>query len=91
MLKFRTLLGVATALALFAGPAAAQTELKFGHVGGPSSLFHVSAEHFAKIANERLGGKYKVVVYHSSQLGNDTELLDAWPGMLSDNTRDYSV
>jgi TRAP-type transport system periplasmic protein len=63
------------ALAFGTGPALAQTELRFGHVGGPTSLFEISAQHFAKIANERLGGKYKVVVYHSSQLGNDTELL----------------
>lgn len=58
-----------------AGSALAQTELKFGHVGGPTSLFEISAQHFSKLANERLGGKYKVVVYHSSQLGNDQELL----------------
>jgi TRAP-type transport system periplasmic protein len=63
-------------IALFtAGSALAQTELRFGHVGGPTSLFELSAQHFAKLANERLGGKYKVVVYHSSQLGNDQELL----------------
>jgi TRAP-type transport system periplasmic protein len=61
--------------ALFVSTVAAQTELRFGHVGGPTSLFEISAQHFAKLANERLGGKYKVVVYHSSQLGNDQELL----------------
>jgi TRAP-type transport system periplasmic protein len=53
----------------------AQTEITFGHVGGPTSLFNVSAEHFAEIANERLPDEYEVVVYHSSQLGNDSELL----------------
>jgi tripartite ATP-independent transporter DctP family solute receptor len=66
---------LAAAAVLFAASALAQTELRFGHVGGPTSLFEISAQHFAKLANERLGGKYKVVVYHSSQLGNDTELL----------------
>ncbi len=50
-------------------------ELKFGHVGAPGSLFAVSAEEFAKRANAKLGGKYKVVVYGSSQLGKDKELL----------------
>jgi tripartite ATP-independent transporter DctP family solute receptor len=50
-------------------------ELKFGHVGEPGSLFAASAEEFAKRANAKLGGKAKVVVYGSSQLGGDKELL----------------
>jgi TRAP-type transport system periplasmic protein len=66
---------VAAALAAFAGPLAAQTEIKFGHVGEPGSLFAASAEEFAKRANAKLGGKAKVVVYGSSQLGGDKELL----------------
>src|SRR5687768_3182621 len=65
----------AAALAAFAGPLAAQTEIKFGHVGEPGSLFAASAEEFAKRANDKLGGKAKVVVYGSSQLGGDKELL----------------
>ncbi len=63
------------ACALFAQAAAAQTELKFGHVGAPGSLFAKSSEEFAKRANAKLGGKYKVVVFGSSQLGGDKELL----------------
>src|SRR5688572_33501191 len=66
---------VTVALAVFAGPLAAQTEIKFGHVGEPGSLFAASAEEFAKRANAKLGGKAKVVVYGSSQLGGDKELL----------------
>ncbi len=61
--------------ALFAQAAAAQTEIKFGHVGEPGSLFARSAEEYAKRANEKLGGKAKVVVFGSSQLGGDKELL----------------
>ena len=61
--------------ALFAGAAGAQTEIKFGHVGEPASLFSASAEEFAKRANAKLGAKAKVVVYGSSQLGGDKELL----------------
>ena len=63
------------AVVLTAGSAAAQTELKFGHVGEPGSLFAKSAEEFAKRANDRLKGKVKVVVFGSSQLGGDKELL----------------
>jgi TRAP-type transport system periplasmic protein len=58
-----------------AGSVIAQTELKFGHVGNPGSLFAKSAEEFAKRANDKLGGKVKVVVFGASQLGGDKELL----------------
>jgi tripartite ATP-independent transporter DctP family solute receptor len=66
---------VVIALAGFSAPLAAQTEIKFGHVGEPGSLFAASAEEFAKRANAKLGNKAKVVVYGSSQLGGDRELL----------------
>src|SRR3989337_1463999 len=65
----------AALLAGFAAPLFAQTEIKFGHVGEPGSLFAASAEEFAKRANAKLGGKAKVVVFGSSQLGGDKELL----------------
>src|SRR5258708_19320065 len=65
----------AFAFAIAGGSALAQTEIKFGHVGEPGSVFAVSAEEFARRANARLGGKAKVVVFGSSQLGGDKELL----------------
>ncbi|HVZ42802.1 MAG TPA: TRAP transporter substrate-binding protein [Ramlibacter sp.] len=55
--------------------AAAQTELKLGHVGEPGSLFQLSADEFARRVNEKLAGKVKVVTYGSSQLGGDKELI----------------
>jgi len=58
-----------------AGSVLAQTEIKFGHVGEPGQLFTKSADEFARRANEKLGGKAKVVVFGSSQLGGDKELL----------------
>jgi tripartite ATP-independent transporter DctP family solute receptor len=58
-----------------AGTCLAQTELKFGHVGEPGSLIGASADEFARRANARLAGRYKVVVFGSSQLGGDKELL----------------
>jgi tripartite ATP-independent transporter DctP family solute receptor len=71
----KTLLAAALAALLTAGSAIAQTEIKFGHVGEPGSLFDQSAQEFAKRANAKLGTKAKVVVYGSSQLGGDGELL----------------
>jgi tripartite ATP-independent transporter DctP family solute receptor len=68
-------LSVAAAAVLSIGTAAAQTEVKFGHVGSPGSLFDQSAQEFAKRANAKLGDKAKVVVYGSSQLGSDSEML----------------
>jgi tripartite ATP-independent transporter DctP family solute receptor len=71
----KALLTFAFATALSAGTASAQTEIKFGHVGAPGSLFAQSAELFAARVNPKLGNKAKVVVYGSSQLGSDSELL----------------
>ena len=63
-------------LVLAAGtPARAQTELKLGHVGEPGSLIGAAADEFARRANARLGGKFKVVTYGSSQLGGDKEMM----------------
>ena len=64
-----------TALALVALPVHAQTEIKLGHVGEPGSLFQKSADEFAKRANAKLGGKGNVIVYGSSQLGGDKEMI----------------
>lgn len=57
-------------------------ELKFGHVGEPGSLFALSAEEFARRANARLaeiGSQTEVVVFGSSQLGGDEDLLAKLP------------
>jgi tripartite ATP-independent transporter DctP family solute receptor len=60
---------------LAASHALAQTEIKLGHVGEPGSLFQKSADEFAKRANAKLAGKAKVIVYGSSQLGGDKEMI----------------
>jgi len=69
---------VASAFVLGLGSCAERAtgpqELTFGHVGEPGSLFALSAEEFARRANERLDG-FEVVVYGSSQLGGDELLL----------------
>jgi tripartite ATP-independent transporter DctP family solute receptor len=72
---FNALLAAAATIVISAGAANAQTEIKFGHVGAPGSLFDQSAQEFAKRANAKLGNKAKVTVYGSSQLGGDGELM----------------
>jgi len=57
------------------GALAQQVELKLGHVGEPGSLFQTSADEYAKRVNAKLAGKVKVVVYGSSQLGGDKEMV----------------
>ena len=72
----RTLRAIVVAcFAIAATSAFSQTEIKLGHVGEPGSIFQKSSDEFARLANSRLGGKAKVVVYGSSQLGGDKELL----------------
>jgi tripartite ATP-independent transporter DctP family solute receptor len=67
--------GIVAIAMLAGGAAAAQTELRFGHVGEPGSLFEASANHFVEVANAKLGDDYEVVAYGASQLGGDQELL----------------
>ena len=74
MRRIIALAAAALAVAI-AAPAGAQTEIKFGHVGEPGSLFQLSAEEFARRANEKLGDKATVVVFGSSQLGSDEDLI----------------
>lgn len=74
----KTLKAGLLALALMAGIShanAQEVQIKFAHVGEPDSLFADVSQEFAKRANEKLAGEAKVVVYGSSQLGGDSELL----------------
>lgn len=70
--------GMLLALLVFgacAGDPSTPRELKFGHVGEPGSLFALSADEFARRANERLPEGWEIVTYGSSQLGGDELLL----------------
>ena len=72
----KTLLTLAFAMAI-AGTASAR-EIKLGHVAAPGSLIAKTSNEFAKRANAKLaaiGSKDKVVVYGSSQLGKDAEMM----------------
>ena len=66
---------VLTAAMLLVLPAYAQVEIKLGHVGEPGSIFQKASDEFARRANAKLGSKGKVIVYGSSQLGGDKEMV----------------
>ena len=70
---FATLVLVAL-LAACAGERT-QLDLRLGHVASPGSLTAISAEEFARRANQRLGDLGKITVFGSSQLGDDETLL----------------
>ncbi|HZD06389.1 MAG TPA: TRAP transporter substrate-binding protein, partial [Longimicrobiales bacterium] len=61
--------------ALATSQASAATVIRLGHVAFPGSLIAAEADEYAKRVNEALKGKYEVKVFHSSQLGNDSEML----------------
>lgn len=71
----RTLATLVLVLCGCAADASTPRELKFGHVGEPGSLFALSADEFARRANDRLPEGWEVVTYGSSQLGGDELLL----------------
>ena len=57
-------------------PDTAVLEIKLAHSASPRSLIALSAEEFARRANERLGQRAKVVVFGSAQLGSDELVLN---------------
>ncbi|ATH76491.1 C4-dicarboxylate ABC transporter [Vreelandella venusta] len=68
-------LATAVTLGLSASLAQANVEVRLGHVGGPGSLFEITANRFAELANERLDGIAEVNVYGNSQLGSDESMM----------------
>lgn len=77
MFKIRKMLaaGVFMMSAGLVATAHAQVDIRLGHVGGPGSLFEQSANEFARLANERLGDRGRVIVFGSSQQGSDAEMM----------------
>ena len=63
-----------------AQPATSTAEsipLKFNHTDTPSGARHRAAELFARKVSEYTKGRYRVLVFHSGQLGNDPQSLAA--------------
>lgn len=65
------------ALGLAASPAFAAITFKAGHVLAPNHPYHVGMEKFAELVAAKTNGEVKIEVFHSAQLGNERELVEA--------------
>ncbi len=70
--RLKTLLAVAV-LAL-AGPALAQTKLKWAHVYETSEPYHTESVWAAEEIKKRSGGKFEIQVFPASSLGKETDI-----------------
>ncbi|WHH59081.1 sialic acid TRAP transporter substrate-binding protein SiaP [Petroclostridium sp. X23] len=50
---------------------------KMGHVLPTDHLNHLGSEHFAKLVNEKTGGKVTIEIYPAAQLGSEKDHSDA--------------
>ncbi len=50
--------------------------IRVAYVSGPTELLHRGAEHFAERVAEKSGGKLRVKLYPSGQLGDDRETVE---------------
>jgi TRAP-type transport system periplasmic protein len=85
MIRFvKTLAHTAFALALCTAALAVLAQdnslpfvLKLNHTDTPSGARHLASELFARRVEEYTKGKYRVLVFHSGQLGNDPQSIKA--------------
>jgi tripartite ATP-independent transporter DctP family solute receptor len=81
MIMFRRLIAF-VAIASFAQYSWSQSHqgqrvLKLNHTDTPSGARHQAAERFAAKVEEYSGGHFRVLVFHSGQLGNDPQSIKA--------------
>src|SRR3979411_1204522 len=63
-----------SAAAIGAGPASAQTKLKWAHVYEITEPYHTEALWAASEIRKRTNGKYDIEVFPLSQLGNENQI-----------------
>lgn len=63
------------AMVLLSVPALAATEIKLAVVTKPGSAQNIVADKFKELLEARSKGEWTVKVFHSQQLGNETEIL----------------
>jgi tripartite ATP-independent transporter DctP family solute receptor len=79
MKRHCVLAAIAVATFAFAGPAAAQTKLKFAHVYETNEPYHTEAVWAAGEIAKRTANKYQVDVFPASALGNEQQINQALP------------
>lgn len=83
------------------GNASEVTTLRLGHIANESDAWHLGAEKFAELVEEKTDGSVKVEIYPSSTLGNDRDLIEGMQlgsvdfalvaGVLSNFYEPYSI
>ena len=74
MKTFATIAAVSAALLITAGPAAAQTKLKWAHVYETSEPYHTQSVWAAEEIKKRTNGKFDIQVFPASSLGKETDI-----------------
>jgi tripartite ATP-independent transporter DctP family solute receptor len=71
-------LAAAMLCAVAAAPmtAAAQQTLRLGHNISTSSPYHLAAEHFARLVQERTEGRLRIQVFPAGALGNERDMIE---------------
>ena len=67
-------LALVAAMFVMAGPAGAQTKLKWAHVYEVSEPYHTQALWAAEEIKKRTNGRYEIGVFPASQLGNENQI-----------------
>ncbi|UUD62740.1 TRAP transporter substrate-binding protein [Pseudomonas seleniipraecipitans] len=62
---------------LSAHAAAAEITLQFGHPANEKNIWHQAAEHFKTQVEKDSGGRIKVQLYPSEQLGNEMDIINS--------------
>ena len=74
MKRLATIAAVSAALLVTAGPAAAQTKLKWAHVYETSEPYHTESVWAAEEIKKRTNGKFDIQVFPASSLGKETDI-----------------
>jgi len=75
--RFLTLgLAILMSIALLAGCSESATTIRVGHVLAPEHPYQLGLEKFGSLVSEKTNGNVKVEVFHSSQLGNERDLIE---------------
>ena len=76
-IRFLTLgLAILMSIALLAGCSESATTIRVGHVLAPEHPYQLGLEKFGSLVSEKTNGNVKVEVFHSSQLGNERDLIE---------------